>query len=191
MKASSDNIRELKLRLKEEYGVLAQRLEEVAKRPVTASQYAVEAFKKLKIPKDIMRMRDIKRVKTLYRDIKYIERLKSATLEGAEKVKSEFGFIEERLRNFTEDNRKAAWKSYQKLYDEAPIIAQFKYEILDVITETLAEGVDINKVLSDMQKRFRESYEKLNTEGRYTYEDLGLSYSRKLRNIRRKYFGHS
>lgn len=191
MKASSDDIKELKRQLKITIEDLRKRLQQIEERQDGASQFAVNKFKELEkmLPKDVLKMRDISKIKTLYRDVKYISNLKTSTIKGAENAQNILDPAIERVRQYGgKEAETMMWAAYEKLAGETNLFERFKYEIIDLISETQVAGKNTIDVLNDIYSMFNKTVRKLEVEERYTDENLQTEFSSKLDRLRRRYF---
>lgn len=194
MKSSPDDVRELKRQLKTLLEDLQTNIAEIGKHTDSASQYAVNKYKEIEkiLPKNVLKMRDLKKIKSLYRDVKYISQLKTANLQGAEESYNLFEPVKQRLNLFSKDQVKSEfWDKFDQLYSETPMFEQYKYEVFDIISESMVKGVPTDKILNDILKTFRKTYEELNEKGRYTDEEMELKFSSKLDKLRTKYFSNT
>lgn len=78
-------------------------------------------------------------LKTVYRDLEYIRTLKTSTVEGAIKSKQLWQPIEEKLANFGKREKRRFFKAYDKLYEEIPVVMQFKYQLFDIASSKAKE----------------------------------------------------
>lgn len=78
-------------------------------------------------------------LKTVYRDLEYIRTLKTSTVEGAIKSKQLWQPIEEKLSTFGKREKRRFFKAYDKLYEEIPVVMQFKYQLFDIASENAKE----------------------------------------------------
>ena len=78
---------------------ILQRTKNIERRGLTSAFYAVNSFNELRksLPKDISVLSD-KELNNLYRDLKYINNLKTSYVKGAEEVANRFAPIKEKLR---------------------------------------------------------------------------------------------
>lgn len=195
MKASPDDIKSLKEKIKTLREQLEQRLQQI-ENTVGASQFAVDEYKSLlkrvRMPKNVMRMRNVERIKTIYRDLAYINRLRTSTLEGAQKAYEIFNPLMQKLDIFGVD-RKEFFKAVSDVYEETSMMMTYKYEIFDVVGDIMTSSsrfTNIEDVVQEIRKAFRKTERDLNKEHRYTDENLKISFTKRLDEIRRKYTPH-
>lgn len=78
-------------------------------------------------------------LKTVYRDLEYIRTLKTSTVEGAIKSKQLWQPIEEKLSKLGKREKRRFFKAYDKLYEEIPVVMQFKYQLFDIASSKAKE----------------------------------------------------
>lgn len=111
----------------------------------------------------------------MYRDIRYINDLKSSSIKGAESVKRSYEPIRERVGKLSADTQKSYYELYNKILETAPLLERFKYDIMDVAMMMTEKDMSIDESL----KRFFDEYQQylLGLEGDSTDETTRLFFS--------------
>lgn len=136
---------------------LSRRAKEIERLGETASQFATKKFRDLmsKTPKDLTKLTD-KEIRTLNRDLKYINTLKSSKLRGAISSEKNYGKIDYYI-NAGYINSKEMWDIYEKIGEgKGNLLENFKYEILDTIVE-LSPVQDEDEIVHNIRKMFDKS----------------------------------
>lgn len=100
---------------------------------------------------------DTKELQTLYRDLKYISSLKSATLRGAREVAGNYEPIREKMSVFSKELQGKVWEIYGKMYDKIGQV-KYKYTIMDTIIDIMFSGEDTEKIVHDLTNLYDEAY---------------------------------
>ena len=119
-----------------------KRIQEIEKAP----EYALINFRKLqeKYPRDIRKLDD-KELKSFYRQVKYIDELKSSRIENINKMKETWTPIEEALKIFSKEAKDKFWEIYGKIYENAPN-ERYKYDVFSVIQQKMMYGEDVDDI---------------------------------------------
>ena len=143
---------------------ISRRIARIEKLGSTAPQYAVNAYRELEktIPKKLTDLSK-KELTTLYRDLRYINALKSSTVKGAMQTQTKFEPIKAKLEALSPNTRKKFWEIYGKLYEKTSgTMENFKYEIFGAHIDYIYAGQEVDEAV----KEILEEYDK-------TLEDLG------------------
>lgn len=73
-----------------------------------------------------------------YRQLTYIDKLKTSTVKGAEQAQKRFVPIENMLSQVSQTKQDEFWEVYEKLFERmGSVIEQYKYEVFDYIADSL------------------------------------------------------
>lgn len=150
------------------YRRISSRIKNVEKLDLINTGYsAVRDFKKLYqtygSPKKSM---DDKTLRSMYRDLKYIDRLKTSTVKGAKIAHENFKEIEGELGSFSPNTREKFWSVYNKLYERTgSLIEYFKYDAFSNILNEMYSGANIDDIVDDLYKRYLTDIERLEIDG--------------------------
>lgn len=97
---------------------------------------------------------------TILRDIRYISDLKSSRVLSAKYVAEVYTPIKTKLEALSPDQRKRAWKIYEKVQGEAAMLDRFKYEIVATATDYIYGGQTDDDAIQDLINEFDKVYEK-------------------------------
>ncbi len=154
----------------------------------SAPQYAVKHFRELekRIPKKLTDLSD-KELRTLYRDLRYINALKSSTVKGAKEIQKKFLPIEKQLNALSKTTRNKFWEAYGKIFESTGgVLEKFKYEILETNIDYIYGGdVDIDSIVNDIVS----AYDKTLLELGYDPDDetIKLHFTDKLDKLRKQF----
>ena len=121
-------------------------------------------------------------LKNAYRDLKYIDDLKSSTLEGAEEATRTFGTTKQFLDTLSQTKQKEFWDIYEKAYKNLmpSLVDKYKYEMFGILTNEMMLGQDTEEIFSKIQEAFDTAYEIGGSEeekGELFAENLKLLFS--------------
>lgn len=136
---------------------LSRRITSIERRP-TLPQYAVKRYRELEIPSQLSKISTTE-LRDLYRDLRYINAMKTATVKGAEKARKEYEPIREQLETLSAQKQGDVWRLYQKLYEQNPTIDKFKYLILSVITDEIMQGTSGEVIYENISELYDEAYQ--------------------------------
>lgn len=151
----------------------------------SAPQYAVNRFREIEkdVPKKLSDLSDEK-LRTLYRDLRYINNLKSASVKGAKEVQQKFEPIKNNLTALSPETRKKFWEIYGKVYEiTSGTMENFKYEIFETNIDYIYSGQDIDKAVSEIINEYNKSLKELG--GNATDENVKLLFTSKLQTLRK------
>ena len=166
---------------------LSKRISNIEVLGDSAPQYAVNNFRRLQetIPKSLDKLKG-KELRNLYRDLRYINSLKSSTVKGAKEVQKTFEPIKEKLDVLSPQLKDKFWEIYEKFYDIAGGTAEhFKYELFDANIDFIYSGNDTEKIVHDIIEEYNKSYKELGEFA--TDENVKILFSSKLNELRKKY----
>ena len=164
---------------------LSRRIERIEGLGSSAPQYAVSAYRELekRIPKKITQLSD-KELKTLYRDLRYINSLKSSTVKGALQSQAKFEPIKDKLEALSPETRKKFWSIYGKLYERTSgTLENFKYEIFETNIDYIYGGQDVDKAVEDIIAEYDKTLKELG--GDVTDEEIKILFTSKLQTLRK------
>lgn len=122
-----------------------------------------------------------KQLTTLYRDLKYIDELKTSTVKGMQKALDRWESIKQKLSWMSEKDRKLVWDAFSTYLDRNPTADRFKYEVLETIADySLWGGIESS---GELGMRIRELLEESKYESGKDIEALKLSFSKKLQDL--------
>ena len=116
----------------------------------TTPQYAVEKYRSLNIPKRLSEL-SRKELENLYRDLSYIERLKSSTVRGAKEVQRKLEPIKNNLKTLSPEAKKKFWEIYGKQYEiTSGTFEKYKYEVWGTILDMMYQGKTEETIIEDI-----------------------------------------
>lgn len=132
-------------------------------------------------------------VKTIFRDLKYIESLKTSTLEGAREATKTYGDTKRFLDSLSEEKQKQFWDIYNRAYKNLSptLIERFKYDVFGVVTNEMLLGQDVEEIFEKIVEAFDRAYELGESEeeqGELFAENLELLFSDSFEDIWDEYF---
>ena len=121
-------------------------------------------------------------LKDAYRDLKYIDSLKSSTLEGAEESLRLYGHTKETLEQLSPQKKQEFWDLYEKAYKNLmpSLVDKYKYEMFGVISNEMMLGQNPEDVFEKIKEAFDDAYESGFSEeekGELFAENLKLLFS--------------
>lgn len=151
----------------------------------SAPQYAVNRFRQLEqnLPAKLTDLSD-SQLRTLYRDLRYIENLKSSSVKGAKEVAVKFEPIKEKLDALSPTTKKKFWEIYGKLYERTSgTMENFKYELFAANIDYIYGGQEVDKAVMDIIEEYDKTLEYLG--GNANDEEIKLLFTQKLRSLRK------
>lgn len=164
---------------------LSRRVERIEKLGLDNVRYAAQQFRELQAstPKNLNKLSD-KELRTLYRDLRYIDRLKTSTVKGAKQAQAKFEPIREKLEPLSQPLKDKFWEIYGKVYEELGGTAErFKYEVFDVTTDYIYDGADTDKAVLDIVEQYRTALKELGSNA--TDEEVKLLFTNQLKTLRK------
>lgn len=158
MKAENLSRDELIKRIENGLNSIGSRVADIKEAGYRLGKDAVYRFEKLveNIPEDLNSMSD-KELRNTYRDLLYINDLKTSTLEGAEQASVMYKDIEDMLGKLSEPMRKRIWDLYNNLYSENKNIgsALYKYDVLREIVTEVYKSRSKKSTLEELEESMR------------------------------------
>lgn len=148
-----------------------------------APRYAVNRFREIEknVPSRLTQLSE-NDLRNLYRDLIYVNRLKSSTVKGAKEVEKTFEPIARKIEELPEEQRKKVFKVYEMFYGSVGGIAShYKYEVLDYAADALKGYEDINDLAIKAVLSFDEIYR--GADENATDTETKLLLSQKLKDI--------
>ena len=162
--------KELKQEIRRLNKNLSRRIENIEGLGNSVPLYAVNSYRNIEkdIP-NVLKTDNTDKLYDMYRDLKYINDLKSSSVKGAlhtqrvfeEKVGSEL------RTKYTEEEQKEFWDLYDTVYNYYKNARQFKYEEIENLFELYKKG---EYKIEDIRNKLLKEYTRLNIKG--TREDL-------------------
>lgn len=184
MKASTLNRKEQQKEVRRLVKNLSRRIARIENLNLSGSQYAINKYRQLEktLPKNLGKATD-KQIQTLYRDLKYSDSLKTSTVKGAKETMKTFEPIREKLSILSKDTRQKFWEAYGKLYENSSTMANFKYELFDVLSDVMLQGVDTEQLVLDIIDEYMNTLEQLG--GEVTDEEIKVLFTDKLTSFKK------
>lgn len=145
--------------------------------------YAVNLYRDLEktIPKRLTELSD-KDLRTLYRDLRYINSLKSSTVKGALQAQQKFEPIKAKLSVLSKETQDKFWSIYGRLYEKTGgEMEKFKYELFETNIDYIYSGSSVDDAFEEIINEYNASLEDEDTD-----EEVRISFTNKLKNLRRK-----
>lgn len=179
MKASTLSRKEQQKEVRRLVKNLSRRIARIENLNLSGSQYAINRYREIEktLPKNLRPATD-KQIQTLYRDLRYVDSLKTGTVKGAKETMKTFEPIKEKLSILSKDTRQKFWEAYGKLYENATTMANFKYEIFDVMTDYIFQGVDTDEIVLEIIDMYKNILEEMG--GDVTDEEIKVLFTDKL-----------
>lgn len=178
-KALRNEIYKLRRKLRTSVG----EVKELAKTSPIIPTYAVSHMQKLERifrKTSVSNMSNAELLST-YRELKYVEGLKTSTKEGAIKSSEVFTPIEEKLKAFSPELREQFWQVYGKAYGEQKLLDRYKYEIFDTVIDRVNSSTDSGEMALKVVDAYQKTLEK---EGKNTTDDkFILSFTKELQDL--------
>ena len=157
---------------------LKRRISEIEAHPESALQSASQTYRKYISSLGIDLESDMKDVewrdiKSIYRNLKYINDLKTSTLEGAKKAYTTWQPIYEKLKTMGAENAmKKVAEIIRKLYEISDIYRKFYYEIYDAATDMVSKGMDTDEIVYTIDRIYDKTISSVSrrTTNRYVKE---------------------
>lgn len=162
---------------------LSRRIARIEGLGASAPQYAVTHYRELekRIPSKLTQLSD-KELQTLYRDLRYINSLKSSTVKGALQTQKTFEPIKENLETLSKDKQRAFWEIYGKVYERTSgTMENFKYVLFETNIDYILSGQDVDTAVEEIIDEYNKSLEEMGSYG--TDEDFKLLFTSRLKNL--------
>lgn len=122
-----------------------------------------------------------KELRILYRDLEYLDRLKTARVEGAKFTEEVFTPIKDKLNALSKSTQDKFWEVYGKMYEETATMQNYKYDIFQTAIDYIYSGEDTEDLVQSMIEQYRETLEDLG--GNATDAEIKLLYTQKLQSL--------
>lgn len=170
---------------------LKQRAKKIERRGNLASQNLPNKLRELrnKYP-DILTTMSKAEARSYYRELRNLDTMKSSTVKGATDVRQSFGYVEDKLSNFTDEQKEKLFQLYGKVYENFIIYAQeFKYEILETAADIVDQysGGDVDRLTEEIINELEDLYEREQLND-YTQEELQDDFLQLMHKIQQFYF---
>lgn len=156
--------RELKREIRRISRNLSKRISNLERLGITTSRETIRKYHELEAEIAALNILDRKELTQLYRDINYINNLKTSTVRGSLKAQINFRPIEEYISELSEEDNKTFWHAYNTLVEDRMISNYFKYEamkIARIIFEKKLNATEVResfiKNLHDIQRKYGAS----------------------------------
>lgn len=164
---------------------ISRRIKRIEGLGSSTPQYAVNAYRDLekKIPNRLTQLSN-KELNTLYRDLRYVNSLKSSTVKGALHTQSKFEPIKEKLEVLSPSTKKKFWEIYGKLYERTSgTMENFKYELFETNIDYIYGGQEADKAVADIIEEYDKTLKELG--GNVTDEEIKVLFTSKLQSLRK------
>lgn len=118
-----------------------------------------------------------------YRQLKYIDSLKSSTVKGALEAGKNASPILKSLKGLSEDKQKKFWEVYNKMVNKAGLFDRFKYEIWKTTLDLMLQGEDTEKIINDMITDYDDLILELGSAA--DDETIQILYTERLQGLRK------
>lgn len=140
--------------ISQEYRRLIRRLKKNISRRVKTLENkglntrAVDLYKNLNTS---TRGKSLNELRTLYRDLHYINDLKSSRIKYYENYKK---VVEVKTQTVYDDTE--LWDLYAQLVEENGLVENYKYEVIETINKEMIEGKDKEEIRKKILKQFKD-----------------------------------
>ena len=117
-------------------------------------------------------------LRTLHRDIRYINDLKSTSIRGAEIARDKYIPVKEKLDVLSPEIKSKFWEIYGKLVDENRLLEQFKYDIMGADISMIYGGTQADEIVETIRELYDTTLEELGRNA--TDEDIKVLFTSKL-----------
>lgn len=136
---------------------------------------------------------DTKDLKNVYRDLKYISQLKTATKEGAIEAIQTFGDTKKFLDSLSKKSQQEFWDIYGKAYKNLmpTMIDRYKYELFEIVSNEMTLGQKFDDIYTKIEEAFKKSYnpnESESEQGERFRENLEILFSDEFDKLYGEYF---
>lgn len=148
MKAHSQDAKSLRKDIYKLRKSLRENIREVGEASKASSLIPTDAVQQMRKLEKQMREKAVSKLNTselttLYRKLKYVDNLKSSTLEGAKTTAERWTPIKRNLDSLSQEQRDKWWGIYENLYKYYSGFQNYKYDIFNVIDSNF--GTDYNE----------------------------------------------
>lgn len=183
MKASNLNANELAKDIRRIEKNLKQRVAHIEARE-DLPQFGAESFRKFeeklhrKLDGNLLSSLTEAELRTLHRDIRYINDLKSTSIKGAEMARDKYIPVKDKLDALSPEIRNKFWEIYGKLVDENRLLEQFKYDIMGADINLIYGGTQADEIVDTIRELYDTTLEELGRNA--TDEDIKVLFTSKL-----------
>lgn len=164
---------------------LSRRIERIERLGASAPQYAVEHYRKLekRLPARLTQLSE-KELTSLYRDLRYINALKSSTVKGALQTQKTFEPIKQKLEVLSPDSQRKFWEIYGKLYEiTGNTMEGFKYELFETNIDYIYGGQDVDTAVQEIINEYDRTLKEM---GSYASdEEIKILFTSRLKELHR------
>lgn len=173
------------------YEELNDRIYEIEKAGYSLKKDASHRFRELqkKVPNNFSELND-KELRSIYRELKYIDDLKTSTLRGAEEAQTMYKDIEDIVDKLGPRVKQRFWKLYDNLYERNQLAAlAYKYDILNALSTSTEKSRSKMKDMSRVEEEIMNMFDILETgfDGDYTSPEFSAYLTDTLQYINTKY----
>lgn len=181
-KSRSETIKEIR-RINRNLSARLKRIEGDENLP----QFAVEGYNKFIKRHNLNSLETMtdQQLTTILRDITYLNDLKSARVLGARYTAKIYLPIKEKLEALSPDQRKRAWKIYEKIQGGTGLIDRFKYEVVATATDYIYGGQGDDEAIEEVIREFQTVYERFG--GNIDNAKARVLFTEKLDALRREF----
>lgn len=167
---------------------VGSRIKKIDALGIALEKSASTDFKKfLKEYKNIGKDTSEKELRNAYRDLKYIDQLKTSTVKGAKEAFENFADVSEMLKALSNTQQDKFWNIYKRFYETSGGMAErFKYEVFEAIIDAQYSGMDADEFSENLNKIFDQVYGEAKGAGG-TDAELELLFAEKLADLFNSY----
>ena len=123
-------------------------------------------------------------IRTIHRDVRYLNTLKSTSIKGAEQARDMYIPVKEKLEALSPDLRKRFWTIYEKMVDRFGYMEMFKYELFESNIDYIYGGEsDEDKAVQEVFDLYDKTLKELG--GNVTDEEVKVLFTSKLQTLRK------
>lgn len=173
------------------YEELNDRIYEIEKAGYSLKKDASHKFRELqkKVPDNFSELSD-KELRSIYRELKYIDDLKTSRLQGAEEAQIMYKDIEHIVNNLGPQIQKRFWKLYDNLYERNQAAAlAYKYDILNALATSVEKSRSKKADMQRIEDEIMNMFDILQTgfDGDYTSPEFSAYLEDTLKYINTNY----
>lgn len=176
--------KELKKEIKRYTDKLRKRIKRIRALGDNAMQDAVAKFDEyMSNRKKITPKTERAELLSYYRQLKYIDSLKSSTVKGAIAAGKTAAPVLKSLKSLSENKQKKFWDIYNKMVNRAGLFDKFKYEIWQTSIDLMLQGEETEKILLDMIEAYDDLILELGSMA--DDETIKILYTERLQGLRK------
>lgn len=123
-------------------------------------------------------------VRTIHRDVRYLNTLKSTSIKGAEQARDMYLPVKQKLETLSPDLRKKFWSIYEKVVERFGYMDMFKYELFESNIDYIYGGEsDTDKAVAEIFELYDKTLKELG--GNVTDEEIKVLFTSKLQSLRK------